>query len=201
MKRALVMALAMVLTTATSLLAEQAAFHKYDVKSGIVTLDSVMKMGTFEMKTKLVIYFDDYGMKECKETYTNGKLEESYFSDGKMLYAVKPKQKTAYKRGEAFRGTELRVDFSEMGSQKDRDSGLVKKVAPMTIAGKPCEVVEAKTGDTITQYGGWNKVMVYMKTSSSSMTTIIKATKIEENVPVPADKFKVPAGYTVKQGM
>jgi hypothetical protein len=201
MKRVLLWAMAMVLASANGLMAAQAAFHKYDVKSGIVTLDSVMKMGTFEMKTKVVVYFDDYGMKECKETYQDGKLAESVFSDGKTLYALKPGKKAAFKQGDAFRGTELRVDFSEMGTQKDRDSGLVKKVAPMTIAGKQCEVIEAKTGDTITQYGGWKKVMVYMKTSSSSMTTIIKATKIEENVPVPADKFKVPAGYTVKQGM
>jgi outer membrane lipoprotein-sorting protein len=198
MKRAMALALAMVLAAGTQLLAAQAAFHKYDVKSGIITMDSVMKMGTFEMKTKEVVYFDDFGMKECKETYQDGALSTTTFSDGKFIYSLKPNKKTAFKTGEAYRGTELRVDFSEMGSQKDRDSGKVKKVAPMKIAGKDCEMIEANLGTSLTQYGGWKKVLVYMKTSSSGMTTTIKANKIEENVAVPAAKFKVPAGYKVQ---
>jgi hypothetical protein len=198
MKRALLWAMALVLASANGLLAAQAAFHKYDVKSGIITMDSVMKMGTFEMKTKEVVYFDDYGMKECKETYQDGALSAATFSDGKFIYSLKPTKKTAFKTGEAYRGTELRVDFSEMGSQKDRDSGKVKKVAPMTIAGKTCEVIEANLGTSLTQYGGWKKILVYMKTSSSGVTTTIKANKIEENAVVPAAKFKVPAGYKLQ---
>jgi hypothetical protein len=198
MKRAMAFALAMVLAAGTQLMAAQPAFQKYDVKSGIITMDSVMKMGTFEMKTKIVVYFDEYGMKECKETYQDGALSAVNFSDGKYIYSLQLKKKTATKTGEAFRGTELRVDFSEMGSQKDRDSGKVKKVAPMKIAGKDCEVIEANLGSSLTQYGGWKKVLVYMKTSSSDMTTTIKATKIEENAAVPAAKFQVPAGYALK---
>lgn len=198
MKRALLLAMGMVLAVATGLGAAVTDFKKYDVKSGIVTMDSVMKMGTFEMKTKLVVYFDDYGMKECKETYQGEKITDVTFSDGKNVYSLKPNKKTAFKTGEAYRGTELRVEFTEMGSQKDRDSGKVKRLAPMKIAGKDCEVIEVNLGSSLTQYAGWKKVMVYMKTSSSGMTTTIKATKIEENVAVPASKFQVPAGYTVK---
>jgi hypothetical protein len=179
--------------------AAQVATQKYDIKSGIVTLESVSTVGAMEMKFKYVVYFDDYGMKECKETYKDGTLVNVFFSDGKTLYALNPGKKTASNKGIASRGTEPWVDFSEMGSQKDRDLGKVKKIAPMLVAGKQCEAIETNDGSgTVTQYGGWKKIMVYMKSSSASTTTTIKATKIEENVAVPAAKFQVPAGYAIK---
>ena len=37
-------------------------FKKYDVKSGIVTFENVIEMGTMKMKHKVMVYFDDYGM-------------------------------------------------------------------------------------------------------------------------------------------
>jgi outer membrane lipoprotein-sorting protein len=199
MKRAIAFAFILTLMAATHAKAAQAVPQKYDIKSGIVTMESVMKVGTIEMKFQVIVYFDDYGMKECKETYKDGKLEEVFFSDGKMLYSVKPEKKTAFKRGEAGRGTELRVEFSEMGSKKDRDSGKIKKIAPLLVAGKQCEAFETNDGSgTVTQYAGWKKIMVYMKSSAANVTTTIKATQIEENAAVPAAKFQVPAGYTVK---
>jgi hypothetical protein len=62
---------------------------KYDIKSGIVTYELNMKMGKMEIKKKTVVYFDDFGMKECRETYSkDNKLEGTYFSDEKNLYSV-----------------------------------------------------------------------------------------------------------------
>jgi hypothetical protein len=173
---------------------------KYDVKSGIVTMDSVMKIGKMEIKTVIIVYFDDFGIKECKETYMDGKLNGTVFNDGKNKYSLNFSKKTAKKTDKASNdGTELRVDMNWMASKKDIDSGKVKKGAPMTIAGKQCEIVEtvASNGE-ITQYGGWNKVMVYLKTGSADTSTIIKANKIEENAKVPASKFAVPAGFTLQ---
>jgi hypothetical protein len=179
--------------------AGQADMKKYDIKSGIVTLDSVMKVGALEIKFQYVVYFDDYGMKECKETYKDGQLVDVVFSDGKTLYALKPGKKTAVKKGDASRGTEMRVDYPEMGSQKDRDSGKVRKIDPLLVAGKQCEAVETNDGSGIvTQYAGWKKIMVYMKSSSANTTATINAVKIEEDVAVPAAKFQVPDGYTLK---
>jgi hypothetical protein len=174
-------------------------FKKYDIKSGIVTFESVMKMGDFQIKKKIVLYFDDYGMKECRETYSNNRLEESYFSDGKTIYSVKHKEKAAYKRGPASRGTELRVEWSEFGTDEDRAAGKYKKLSPMKIAGKNCEMIEYndKHG-TVTTYGGWSKIMLYMKLKTKDMESVQKAVKIEENAAVPADKFRIPAGYSAK---
>jgi hypothetical protein len=199
MKKVSVLFLALAMMVASQGAAAQVATQKYDIKSGIVNLESVSMVGTMEMKFKYVVYFDDYGMKECKETYKDGKLVNVFFSDGKTLYALNLGKKTASKKGDASRGTEPRVEFSEMGSQKDRDTGKVKKIAPMLIAGKQCEAIETNDGSgTVTQYAGWKKIMVYMKSRSASTTTTLKATKIEENIAVPAEKFQVPAGYAIK---
>jgi VCBS repeat-containing protein len=176
-------------------MAAEAVWHKYDVKSGIVTLESVMKIGKTEIKQTMIVYFDDFGAKECKETYQNGKLVGAVFSDGQWVYGVDHTQKTANKKEKAYRGTELRVDITDMGTQQDVASGKVKKAPPMTVAGKECEVIQANK----TLYAGWKKVMVYMQSDTSSMVkTTMKASKIEENASVPASKFQVPAGYKLQ---
>jgi len=177
----------------------QTPIKKYDIKSGIITYEMVMKVGTMEMKNKIVVYFDDYGMKECKDTYQGDKIEQSYFSDGKELYAVKLAKKMAFKQGTASRGTELRVEWSEFGTAEDRQSGKFKKLPAMTVAGKSCEVFEYNDGKGgITKYGGWNKILMLLDTQMQGTHTIQRATKVEENVNVSPEKFKVPAGFTVQ---
>ncbi len=176
-----------------------AQVKKYDIKSGIVTYDMIMKVGDFEIKNKIIVYFDDYGMKECKETISKDKLEQSYFSDGKNIYSVKHKGKTAYKQGAAYRGTELRVEWSEFGTEKDRSSGICKKIPSMKIAEKNCEMIETNDGKgTVAKYGGWNKILLYMDVKTKDTETIQRALKVEENVKVSPDKFIVPAGYAIK---
>jgi hypothetical protein len=124
-----------------------------------------MKVGTMELKKKFIVYFDDYGMKECKETYSDNKLVQSYLSDGKDLYSLEHNKKKASKKGQAFRGTELRVEWSEFGTEKDRQSGKIKKVPAITVAGKSCEMFESKDEKgNITQYGGWNKILLLLDT-------------------------------------
>jgi hypothetical protein len=177
----------------------QVSFKKYDIKSGIITYDLIMKVGGMDMKEKTIVYFDDYGMKECKETYSNDKLGGSTFSDGKNLYIVKFNQKTAYNQGPASRGTELRVEWSEFGTEKERQAGMYKKLASKTVAGKTCEMFESNDGKgNITQYGGWNKILLYLDTQTSSVRTTLSAVKVEENVKVPPEKFQVPEGFKVQ---
>lgn len=172
---------------------------KYDIKSGIVTYDLVMKVGKMEIKKKTIVYFDDYGMKECRETFSDKKLEESFFSDGKDLYSARPAKKIVFKQGSAYRGTELRVEWTEFGTEKDRQAGKIKKISAMTIAGKKCEAFESNDGKgTVTRYGGWNKILMYLSVKTKSVESLQKAVKVEENVKVSEDKFKIPAGYTVQ---
>ena len=177
----------------------QTAFKKYDIKSGIVTYDQTMTVGSMVMKKTVVIFFDDYGMKECRDTYSGKSLEESYFSDGKDLYSVRPAKKTAHKQGPAFRGVGIRVDWTDFGTDKDRQSGKIRFKPSMMIAGKNCDVFETgdeKKGD-ITTYGGWKKILMLLHSKSSMTEMLQRAVKIEE-VAVPEEKFKVPPGYIIE---
>jgi Cu/Ag efflux protein CusF len=51
---------------------------------------------------------------------------------------------------------------------------------------------------TTSACAGWHNVMVYMKPSSSGVTTEIKAVKLEANATVPKEKFQIPAGFTIQ---
>jgi len=177
----------------------QTQTKKYDIKSGIVTYETDMKMGQMDMKTKSIVYFDDYGIKECRETYVQDKLRDVFFSDGKELYVLKTDKKIALKRGEAVRGTEFRVDVSEFGTQKDHPDVVCKKLASTTIAGKTCKGFQCTGKDgTVTQYYGWDKILMALKLKTKNIESSQQAVKIEPNAIVPPEKFAVPAGYTIQ---
>ncbi|MDQ1351114.1 MAG: hypothetical protein QG657_1416 [Acidobacteriota bacterium] len=167
---------------------------KYQIQSGILTLETTLTMGKMDMKTKAVVYLDDFGMKECRDTYDlDGAVKESFFSDGKDLYLVMYEKKEVYKRGTAFRGTEYKFDWNEIAP-----SGKAKKLPNMTVLGKNCEAFEMNDKGNISTFAGWNNVCLYMASKQPSMTVVSKAVKFEENVKVPAEKFKIPAGFVLK---
>jgi len=178
--------------------ATPAQTKKYDIKSGIITFETVIDMGTMKMTNKIMVYFDDYGMKECHENYAGEKLASSLFSDGQMEYVVKHGEKTASKRGKAYRGTEFRFDWNEI-SEKDRTSGKAKKLPNVTVAGKSCESFMVGSATDKTVYAGYGHVCLMIDLSSPTMRSEIKAVKFEENVKVPPEKFMVPAGYKMKE--
>lgn len=174
---------------------EAQTVKKYQIKSGIITFETTLTMGKMDMKTKAVVYFDDFGMKECRDTYDldGNTIKESFFSDGKDLYLVIYAKKEVYKRGTAFRGTEYKFDWNEIAP-----SGKAKKIANMTVAGKNCEAYEMTDKGNINTYAGWNNICLYIGTNQSNMKVVSKAIKFEENAAVPVEKFKVPAGFALK---
>ena len=171
--------------------------RKYDIKSGIITFEQTATMGTMKMQEKIVVSFDDYGIKECRETFDGDKVNEIFFSDGKTLYTVMPAQKTAYKRGNASRGTEMRFDWDEV-SAKDKADGKAKKCGNVTIAGKPCESFEVTSSAGRMTFAGWDHITLLTDMDGSQMKSVTRAVKVEENARVPSEKFKVPAGFAVK---
>jgi hypothetical protein len=189
-----IVALTVVLISSNEL---QGQTKKYDLKSGIVTFENTMKMGTIKVTERVVTYFDEYGMKECKDTYEGDKLKESFFSDGESLYKVIHARKEAYKAGPAYRGTELRIDWDEV-SPKDKKEGKASKIANVTVAGKNCEGFTTIDKGTTSTFAGWGHICLFSDIAMKGMETVTKAVRLEENVNVPAEKFKVPAGYFVK---
>jgi hypothetical protein len=170
---------------------------KYDIKSGIVTFETEMLIGKMKTTGKAIVFFDEYGMKECKETYEDNQLSEINFSDGKTIYLVKVNKKTAFKSGDAYRGTELKCDWAEV-SEKDKQSGKAKKLPARTIAGKSCEAFQVASGSTVSVFAGWKGITLYSEVKTGMMNVISRAVKVEENAAVPASKFQVPAGYSVQ---
>ncbi len=170
---------------------------KYDIKSGVITFDQATILSGMTMRSKIVVTFDEYGMKERKETYNEGVLDEVFFSDAKDLYLLKPASKAAYKRGSAYRGTELKFDWDEVSS-RDKKEGKAKQLPSRTVAGKKCEAFQHQMRSTTTVFAGWKGITLYTEVKSSGMTITTKAVTVEENIAVPPSKFQIPSGYKVE---
>lgn len=170
---------------------------KYDIKSGIVTYETIMKLGRLEMTMKTVVYFDEYGRLERRDTYENGAVTESFMSDGTTLFSLIHGEKTAYRQGSSYRGTELAVDWNSY-SRRDKESGAAKLMPPMTVLGRSCEVIQYTGRNTTMTVAGLHRVLVFSETKSSSTETTQMAVEFKENAQIPAVTFKVPAGYAVK---
>jgi len=172
---------------------------KYDIKSGIITFESTQKMAGlgFDIQNKVVVLFDDYGMRECRETYQGNEIKEVYFSDGKDLYSLQPVKKAAFKRGKAVRGCETTIDWSDISSD-DKKAGKAKQLPNITLAGKTCESFEYTSGGESTTYAVWNHILMMIDMKSKQMSMLKKAVAVDEKTAVSEDKFKVPAGYTIK---
>src|SRR5690606_677013 len=92
----------------------EAPARTYQVKSATITFENTVTASGMVIKQKSVVYFDDYGTKERKDTYDEeGRLTESFLSDGSHLYTIIHEDKMAFDVGNAFRGTELKFDWDE----------------------------------------------------------------------------------------
>jgi hypothetical protein len=169
---------------------------KYDLKSGIITFVETTAKGSVQHRKKVVVYFDEYGAKECRDVYEGDRITETFMSDGRTLYTIAHAEKTAYSRGSATRGTELRFDWEEASSMDKRD-GTVRKLPNITVAGKNCESYERISSSEKTVLAGWNHICLMIELNAPKMRKDSKAVSIEENVPIPAEKFKVPRGYAI----
>jgi hypothetical protein len=170
---------------------------KYDIKSCTITFEMTQKMAGLDIKNKVVLSFDDYGMRECRETYQGDEMKEVYFSDGKDLYKLTPGKKTAFKRGKADRGTEVTIDWSSISSD-DKKSGKAKQLPNTIIAGKTCESFVTNSGGSSATYASWNHILMMIDMKSKDMIMLKKAVKVDETTAVSTDKFKIPAGYALK---
>ncbi|MBN2415583.1 hypothetical protein JXO52_07065 [bacterium] len=175
-----------------------AQVKKYDIQSGIVTFEEKTDLGGFAIVKKIVVSFDDYGMKERKDVYNeDGVLEQSALSDGTSLYLIVHNENTAYRRGSAYRGTEYKFSWEEISAKK-KESGEFVKGETMTIAGKTCDSYSQKSSRSTTVFAGWKGVCLLTDMQTEGMRVTAKAVAFEENAAVPAALFTIPAGMTVK---
>lgn len=169
----------------------------YEVKSGIVTMEMDM-MGQAMVQE---IYFDDYGAKQATISNFGGNKMRMLVIDGANVM-VNDAEKTATKMPMMGMGQGEKVNFSNL-DEKTIKKYKVKELGTETVAGKECK----KYSVTVFMMGQPQKqtVWVYkgitLKTSSKSDFGEMgqTATKIQENVEIPASTFTLPEGVEVKE--
>ena len=173
----------------------QAQEKLYTVKSGIVT----MEMDMMGQKIVQEVYFDDYGAKQATLSDFGGMKSRSIVVDGETVM-VNDDEKTAMKM--PMMGQRETVNFSNL-DEKAIKKYKVKELGTETVAGKECKKYEV----TLFMMGQPQKqtVWVYkgitLKSSSKSDFGDMNqtATKIQENVEIPASMFTLPAGVKVEE--
>jgi len=172
-------------------------YKKYDIKSGIITYETKMEMSGMIINTKKILYFDDYGIKESEEEYKTdpetGKETLSardFVKDG-YRYTCSVENKSGAKTKAMGYGVAAPFNMNEAATLKDNQ---FKKIADETICGKSCNGFSMVTSSGIIKMYGWNRITLKttLDNSSMEMKSETVATKIEENVSIPSDKFEVP---------
>lgn len=63
---------------------EAHAVNKYDIKSGIITLETALKVSKKEIKMTKIVYFDDYGKKNARRPIPTASLTACSFRTEKI---------------------------------------------------------------------------------------------------------------------
>ena len=176
----------------------QAQEKLYEVKSGIVTMEVDM------MGRKIVreIHFDDYGAKQATISEMRGQKMRGVEVDGEMLM-INDAEKTAMKMPAMGMGggSNERINFLNT-DPKYIKKNKIKVLGTETYLDRECtkySVALFMMGQVVKQ-----TVWVYKGiTLKSSLATdfgemVQAATKLEEDVEIPAETFEVPEGLTIQ---
>ena len=177
----------------------------YDVKSAIVTYE-VDLIG----KQTQVLYIEDYGKKEARVTTTEieilgtkSKSEEVEInSDGYTIkYSVEKKEGTKTKSYGALGAAKGFPEDLDNITKEVLDRFKLKDLGKKDILGKECRGFEMEAMGMKTEVFIWKNIMLYSAVymSKDGKPIEIKANKIELNVPIPQDKFVVPADIKLQE--
>ena len=169
---------------------------KYEIKAGIVRYQVILKTISVDMRFHTILYFDDFGSKECKDTYSGDTLIESNMSDGIKTYKIDHRKKIAYYLGKAHFGIEPIYSWDKVAIE-DKKSGKVKKLPNRMIAGVSCESYEVNTGIAKVTFAGWKKIIMLADVNSPGGRSFTLATYLNTEG-APAEKFLIPPHYSIK---
>jgi hypothetical protein len=177
-----------------------AVANKYDIKSGIVTYETKMEAAGMIIKSKKILYFDDYGAKECEEEYksdaASGKeiLKGRNFTKDGFHYIISFENKGGVKTKMRGTGVAAKFDMDEAASMKENK---FVKLADETICGKSCNAFSMETPSGKITMSGWNRVTLKTSLAGNGIKSESTATKIEENASIPSDVFEVPKDMAI----
>jgi hypothetical protein len=168
------------------------------VKSGIVRF----KVTDFSGGRNEVVYFDNYGSRECIEILDEeGNVSERRFCDGEKMYIVNKytPADTVIIMGENHRyGTEMKFDDAPP-PERQREKYKWEPAPAMTVAGRECSAYKMDSGYGLAIFAGWSHITLYHKQESQFGTILRQAESVEVDVEVPAEKFTVPAGAKLQK--
>ncbi len=184
---------------------------RYELQSGIVTYEPMVIMG---IKSVTTLYFDDYGRREARESVTDSNMmgmksheKRVDITDGNFMISyeaekiVNGKDETSKvaTKTDIRKIKEMAMKMgAEIGEQMKKDFDYREEGSEVIagVTGTKYSVSLNKENKEQRVYGVLYK-KIALKTQMGAIT--VKAARIEENAVVPASKFEVPAGYTIKE--
>lgn len=179
--------------------------QRYGIKSGIVYYEPMDFMG---MKSTQILYFDDYGKKECRETIIEGnimgmktKKRSVSIIDGD--YSINFDLENITNNKDELKKEATKVNIKSVMSNMDLSALTEEMKKQMDYKEEGTEEVVGITGTKYSiKFGSGDKriygVMYKNIPLKADMGEIkMVANKFEENASIPAEKFTVPSDYKV----
>ena len=170
----------------------------YEVKSGIITMEMDM-MGRAVVQE---IYFDDYGAKQATVMEFQGKRMRSLEVDGENLM-IDDAENTAFKMPGMMMGggSNEKINFLDK-SDKNIRKNKIKVVGTETLLDRECikYTVSVYMMGQVMKQTVWVYKGIVLKTSIKTDfgEMVQQATKLVEDVEIPASTFEVPEGLEIK---
>ncbi|NSW46022.1 MAG: hypothetical protein HPY79_09450 [Bacteroidales bacterium] len=177
--------------------------QRYGIKSGIVYYEPIDIMG---IKTTQILYFDDYGKKECRETFAEGnimgiktKKHSMSILDGD--YSINFDLENITNNKDELKKEATKVNIKAVMSNMDLSALTEEMKKQMDYKEEGTEQVAGVTGTKYSVKLGSGRIYgvmyknVPLKTDMAQIKMV--ASKFEENAIIPAEKFMVPADYKI----
>ncbi|MBR5498896.1 MAG: hypothetical protein IKV75_01895 [Bacteroidales bacterium] len=176
----------------------QAQEKLYEVKSGIVT----MEMDMMGRKIVREIHFDDYGAKQATISEMRGQKMRGVEVNGEMLM-INDAENTAMKMPAMGMGggSNERINFLNT-DPKYIKKNKIKVVGTETYLDRECTkytVALFMMGQVVKQTAWVYKGIVLKSSMATDFGEMVQAaTKLEEDVEIPAATFEVPEGVEIQ---
>lgn len=174
----------------------------FEVKSGILETESDM----FGKQTQ-VLYFDDFGNKQA--TWSTSAVEMGGIKSVTHKLEIRLPDGTSYNVDlDAKTGSKMKIDpevakalAAGMAGQMQKELEVTTKDLPAKeFLGKKCKGLEVTAMGIPTRTWTWKGLPLYTEAAlGQGKPVITRATKLQVDVPVPAEKFKVPAGVQIQE--
>lgn len=171
---------------------------KFGIKSGIIEYTANM----MNMDMNQVITFDDYGSKQITETLmevVGQKVHTGNLIKGDYVYTLDYNNKTATK-SRFYGAAGADIDFRNLSKEMESKMNL-RKLGKEEFFGKKCDKYSIDYTDMKMKgtFLVWEGIALKSDIDMGTMKMVLVVKNLQENVNVPADKFEVPADYTITE--